>query len=154
MLSVNPYPNTRAATLGEVVIGLAIFAMLTLAVVGTLIQTAQLETKDTSMTEVAMLADALLEQRVSEARDYRAFMELEATPSGEYWNLEEDRTDGLQHRYLYRVEVEEPTRGLKRVNLSIFYRDSDFPGNVVDSSQGQAGQAIALGTILAEPPPR
>lgn len=147
MLSHRPH----GATLGEAIVGLAVFAMLSLAVVGTIIQTAHLDTKDTGLTESTFLVDSLLEKRVSDARDYDAYRDLLATPSGEFWTLEENRPDHLQSRYIYRVEVDEPMTALKRVVVSVYHRDGDFPVPTANVHKGQQGLAVSVGTLVAEP---
>jgi hypothetical protein len=137
--------------LGEAIIGLALFAMLSLAVVGILIQTARLDTKDTGLMETTFLADTLMEKRVSEARQYEAFRDLLATPAGEYWTLEPDRADELQKRYLYRVEINEPMPAMKRVVVSVYHRDTNLAVPAPDTRKGQSGLAVSVGTLLAEP---
>jgi hypothetical protein len=141
----------QGTTLAEAIIGLGVFAMLTLAVVGTLIQTARLDSKDTGLTETTFLVDSLMERRVADARKYEAYRDLMATPSGEYWALEPDRPDGLQTRYIYRVEVEEPITAMKRVVVSIYHRDPVFPVPTPDTNKGRQGLAVSVGTLLAEP---
>lgn len=143
--------NVNGATLAEAIVGLAVFAMLTLAVVGTLIQTARLDTKDTGLTETTFLADTLMEKRVADARQYEAYRDLLATPSGEYWALEPDRADNLQTRYIYRVEINEPMPAMKRVIVAVYHRDPDFPTPTPDLDKGQDGMALSLGTLIAEP---
>ena len=143
--------HNQAATLAEVIIGLALFAMLSLAVTGTLIQTARLDTKDTTLTESTILADALMESRVSDARNYELYSDLLSTPEDEYWALEPDRPDNLQTRYIYRVEVSELNSALKRVIVSVYYSDPAFPTPTPDLDQGQQGVAITVGTLIAEP---
>ncbi len=143
--------NFWGATLAEVIIGLALFAMLSLAVTGTLIQTARLDTKDVTLTESTILADTLMERRVSDAREYERYRDLLGTPDGDYWTLESDRPDNLQTRYIYRVEVSELNPAMKRVMVSVSHRDSAFPIPTPDLSQGQNGVAITVGTMIAEP---
>lgn len=143
--------RSRGATLGEAIVGLAVIALLSLAVVGTLIQTAHLDTRDTGLTETTFLADALMEARVSDAREYESYRDLLATPTGEYWPLQPDRADGLQKRYIYRVEISEPIPAMKKVVVSVFHRDPDFPVPTPDTGKGQAGLAVSVGTLLAEP---
>jgi hypothetical protein len=139
------------ATLAEAIVGLAVMAMLSLAVVGMLIQTAHLDTKDTQLTETTFLADALMEARVSDAREYEGYRDLRSTPSGEFWQLQPNRPDGLQERYIYRVEVQQPIPAMKRVIVSVYHRDADFPVPTADTHKGQAGMAVTVGTLLAEP---
>jgi hypothetical protein len=141
----------QGSTLAEVIVGLAVFGLLTLAVVGTIIQTARLDTKDTGLTETTFLADSLLEQRVSDAREYEKFRDLTATPSGQFWALEPERADGLQERYIYRVEVESPSPALKKVVVAVYHRDKDFPVPTPDTHKGQNGMAITVGTLIGEP---
>ena len=137
--------------MGEAIVGLAVIAMLSLAVVGTLIQTARLDTRDSGLTETTFLADALMEARVSDAREYERYRDLLATPSGQYWLLDDNRPDQLQKRYIYRVEVSEPMPALKKVVVSVFHRDADFPVATPDTRKGQSGLAVSLGTLVAEP---
>ena len=141
----------QGATLAEAMIGLAIFAMLTLAVVGTLIQTARLDTRDTGLTETTFLADSLLETRLADAREYESYRDLLATPSGQYWTLDPGRADGLEARYIYRVEINEPMPAMKRVIVSVYHRDASASVPTPDIRQGQAGMALSLGTLIAEP---
>lgn len=143
--------RSRGATLGEAIVGLAVIALLSLAVVGTLIQTAHLDTRDTGLTETTFLADTLMETRVSNAREYESYRDLLATPPGQYWTLEPDRADALQKRYIYRVEVTEPVPAMKKVVISVFHRDADFPVPTPDTRKGQAGLAVSVGTLVAEP---
>jgi hypothetical protein len=132
-------------------IGLALFAMVALAVVGTLIQTARLDTKDTGLTETTILADTLLEKRVADGRDYDSYRDLLATPPDQYWELEAGRADQLETRYIYRVDIDQAVPAMKRVIVSVYHRDSDFPVPTVDVGKGQAGLAISVGTLIAEP---
>lgn len=141
----------QGSTLAEVIVGLGVFGLLTLAVVGTVIQTSRLDTKDTGMTETTFLADSLLEQRVSDARGYEGFRDLAPTPSGQYWSLEDERADNLQSHYIYRVDVDLPSPALKRVVVSVFHRDPDFPVPTPDTHKGQSGKAISVGTLVVEP---
>lgn len=137
--------------MGEAIVGLAVIAMLSLALVGTLIQTAHLDTRDTGLTETTFLADTLMEARVSDAREYERYRDLLPTPNGQYWTLEDNRPDELQKRYIYRVEVSEPMPALKKVVVSVFHRDPDFPVPTPDTRKGQSGLAVSLGTLVAEP---
>lgn len=141
----------QGATLAEAMIGLAIFAMLTLAVVGTLIQTARLDTRDTGLTETTFLADSLLETRLADAREYESYRDLLATPSGQYWTLDSGRADGLEARYIYRVEINEPMPAMKRVIVSVYHRDANASVPAPDIGKGQAGMALSVGTLIAEP---
>lgn len=125
--------------------------MLSLAVIGVLLQTAQLDGKDTGLTETTFLADTLLEKRVSEAREYESYRDLQATPPGQYETLEPGRADHLETRYLYRVDIDQPLPALKRVVVSVYHRDADFTVPTPDFSQGRNGVAVSIGTLIAEP---
>lgn len=139
----------RGATLGEVMVGLGVFAVLSLAVVGTLLQTANLDKRDTVLTESTFLLDSLLESQVSRAREFEGFDDLESTPPGSYWELEPSRADGLQNRYLYRVDVEEPIPALKKVVVSVYHRRDNTTN--IDPTKGQSGRAVSAGTMIGEP---
>ena len=141
--------RTLAATLGEVMVGLGVFALLSLAVVGTLLQTANLDKRDTALTESTFLLDSLMEAQVSRAREFEGFESLESTPTGTFVALEANRADGLQKRYLYRVDVEEPVPALKKVVVSVYYRQDNTTN--VDPHQGQDGRAVSAGTMVSEP---
>ena len=141
----------KGATLGEVIVGLAIFALLTLAVVATLIQIANLDKKDTSLTETTFLVDSLLERRVSQAREYEEFDNLASTPEGDFCTLQSSRADKLESRYLYRVDVEQPMPGLKKVVVSIYHREEGSATPTIDVRKGQNGRAVSAGTMIGEP---
>lgn len=149
---MNSVPSRNSgATLAEAIIGLSVFAMLSLAVVGTLIQVAHLDTRDTGLTETTFLADGLMEKRVSDARRYESYRDLLTTPSGNYWALDSERPDGLHKRYIYRVEVNEAMPALKRIVVSVYHRDGDFPVPTPDTGKGNQGLAVSVGTLVAEP---
>jgi len=143
--------STYGASLGEVIVGLGIFALLSLAVVGTLARTANLEKRDTGLTETTFLLNSLLEAQVSKGRDFEGFEGLVSTPDGEYWTLENDRTDGMQKLYLYRIDVTESVPSLKKVVVSIYHRKQNSSSIEVDTTKGQSGRAVSAGTVIGEP---
>jgi hypothetical protein len=143
--------STYGASLGEVIVGLGVFALLSLAVVGTLARTADLEKRDTGLTETTFLLDSLLEAQVSKSREFEGFSGLASTPDGEYWTLEDDRPDGLQQSYLYRVEVEETVPALKKVVVSVYHRKQGIASAEIDPKKGQSGRAVSAGTRIGEP---
>lgn len=145
------YPCSQGTTLAEVIVGLGLFSLLTLAVVGMLVQTAYLDTRDTQLTETTLLADSLMEQRVSAAREFEHYQGLLSTPAGEFWLLDSGRADGLDARYIYRVDVVEPIPAMKKITVSIYHRDPDFPAPTANTSKGRRGHAMTVGTALAEP---
>ena len=118
-------------------------ALLSLAVVGTLIQVAGLDKKDTTLTETTFLVDSLLEKRVSAAREYDDFKSLCSTPPGDFLTLETGRDDGLDRRFLYRVDVDEQLPGLKKVVVSVYYRQENTGTPVVNTLKGQDGRAVS-----------
>ena len=143
--------NNGGATLAEAIVGLSIFAFLALAVVGVLIQTANLDKKDTQLTQASVLADGLLERQVSRSRVYQNYDQLSSTPPGVYWEFESGRSDQLETLYIYRLEVTEPIPALKKCVVSLYHRDSDFPSPTVNLQKGRDGHALTLGTIIREP---
>ena len=86
---------------------------------------------------------------MSQAREFEGFESLTSTPPGTYVALEPNRPDGLQKRYLYRVDVEEPVPALKKVVVSIYYRRDNTTD--IDTDQGQDGRAVSAGTMVSEP---
>lgn len=144
-------PKHQGATLAEAIVGLSIFAFIALAVVGVLIQTANLDKKDTQLTQASVLADGLLERQISRARVYENFRHLSSTPAGMYWEFEAGRKDSLETLYLYRLEVTEPIPALKKCVVSVFHRDPDFPTPTVNLQKGRGGHALTVGTTIREP---
>lgn len=141
----------RGTTLAEVIVGLGLFSLLTLAVVGMLVQTAYLDTRDTQLTETTLLADSLMEHRVSAARQFENYEALLSTPPGEFWLLDSGRADGLDARYIYRVDVVEPIPAMKKITVSIYHRDPAFPAPTTDANKGRHGHTMSVGTAIAEP---
>lgn len=142
---------TRGATLGEVIVGLGLFSLLTLAVVGVLVQTAYLDTRDTEITETTSLADSLMERRVSAARVYESYDALQSTPAGDYWTLDAGRADGLDGRYIYRVEVTETVPAMKKISVSVYHRDPQATPPAPDTRKPRDGRAVTVGTVVVEP---
>ena len=132
----------QGATLAEVMIGLLVFAIFTLAITATLIQAARLEQKEEENTHVTFVAQRLIEQRVDEAR----------TPTG-YANLANvPVSPAPEAGFLYQQEVVELTPGLKKITVSLFYVDRENPA-VVDAGRPRGGEALTLGVTVGEPHP-
>lgn len=150
-VSVTHSRSDKGTTLAEVIVGLGLFSLLTLAVVGMLVQTAYLESRDTQLTETTMLADSLMERRLSAAREYQNYDALASTPANSFWLLDAGRSDGLEARYIYRVDVVEPIPAMKKLSVSVYHRNGAVPGAAADLNKGRNGHALTVGTLIAEP---
>lgn len=116
-----------------------------------LVQTAYLDSRDTELTETTLLADGLMELRISAAREFEQYDALLSSPPGAFELLDAGRADGLETRYLYRIDVVEPIPAMKKISISLYHRDAAFPNPTADLTKGNSGHALTVGTMIHEP---
>lgn len=132
----------RGAALSEVMIGLALFAMFSLAVMGVLIQSARLDAQEQENTQLTALAQRLVEERIDTAREYQGYHSL----SGVSVSPTSDP------HFLYTADIIDVSEGLKKLTVTIYHADPDNP-TVVDSSRARGGESITLSVVVGEPNP-
>ena len=121
-------------------VGLALFAVASLAILGLVIQSAKLDVKEEENTQITALAQQLLEREVDRARTFEGFDELD--------NVTLSPTD--DPAYLYEETVTEVSRGLKKVTITLYFADPANPTSP-DPSRPRGGECFTLSTILGEP---
>lgn len=139
---MQPLPNKNGATLAEVLIGLALFIVFSLAILAVLIQSAKLDRREEENTAISALGQMLLEERINQARTMQGYQSLAnagLSPSGD-------------PGFLYDAEVVDVSDGLKKVTVTVYFADPDSPG-VRDARRPRNGQALTLSVILGEPHP-
>lgn len=139
---MQPSDHKNGATLAEVLIGLALFIVFSLAILAVLIQSAKLDRREAENTAISALGQMLLEERINRARTmegYQALAGVGLSPTGD-------------PDFLYDAEVVDVSDGLKKVTVTVYFADPDSPG-VRDATRPRSGQALTLSVILGEPHP-
>ena len=134
--------NRFGATLSEVMIGLALFAMFSLAMLGLLIQSARLDSQEEINTQLTALAQRIVEEQIDKARHYEGYQSL----------ADVALTPTSDPKFLYTQTVTDVAGGLKKVSVSLFYSKRDKP-TVVDISRPRKGEAVSMAVIVGEPNP-
>ncbi len=129
----------QAATLAEVMIGLTVFSLFALAILGTLIQAARLEQNEAEHTRITLLAQALLERNIDRSRGYQGFHSLA--------NIALTASD--QIGYLYARRVSDLSAGLKKITVSVYRADPADPSQLASAQP----KALTLSVTVGEPHP-
>lgn len=132
----------RGATLSEVMIGMALFAMFSLAILGLIIQSAKLDAQEEENTQLAAVAQQLLELEVDKARTFEGYAQL----------TEVTLAPTSDPQFLYRETVREVTPGLKKITVTLFHARQSDP-ETVDTARPRQGEALTLSVIVGEPHP-
>lgn len=121
-------------------VGLALFAVASLAILGLIIQSAKLDVKEEENTQISAVAQQLMELEVDKARDHEGYDSLAnvlLTPTSD-------------PDYLYEETVTDVSDGLKKVTVTLYYADPNNP-NTADITRPKAGECFTLSTIIGEP---
>ena len=130
------------ATLSEVMIGMALFAVFSLAVLGLVVQTAKLDAQEEENTQLTAVAQQVVELEVDKARlydGYQALKDVALTPT----------TDP---HFLYQETVSEVTPGLKKITVTLYHAKESDPTKV-DTKRARKGEALTLSVVVGEPHP-
>jgi Tfp pilus assembly protein PilV len=135
----------RGSTLAEVIVGLLVFSLFALAILGMLARAAELSQRDAEINQVNQLCTGLLEQTLIVAREAQGYQDLASSPL----------RAAPDPRYLYAVDVREWTQGhealnLKKVQVLLYYADPGDPDQP-DPRRARGGLALCLGTDVQAP---
>ncbi len=131
----------RGATLAEVVLGTFIFAVFSLAMLGLLTRSNQLNQQDRQLSQINSLSEGIMEELVMMGRSetgYAALADMPLRPSQD-------------PDYVYAVQVNASNLGLKKVSLLLYYHDAAGSPIAIDTRRPHGGLAVCLGTALEEP---
>lgn len=123
-------------------IGLALFAMFSLAILGLIIQSAKLDAQEEENTQLSAVAQQVLEREVDRARTYKGYLDLE--------DITLQPTSDPQ--FLYSETVREVTPGLKKISVTLYHTRKNDP-HTVDNTRPRGGEALTLSVIVGEPNP-
>lgn len=133
------------ATLAEVIVGLLVFSLFAIAVLGMLARAAELSRRDSEINQVNQLCTGIMEQALVAARDAQGYQDLAST--------------GLivasDPHFLYALDVREWTQGhenmgLKKLQVMLYYVDPD-DSDRPDPRRARGGLALCLGTDVQAP---
>lgn len=123
-------------------IGLALFAMFSLAILGLIIQSAKLDAQEEENTQLSAVAQQVLESEVDRGRTIKGYSELTDVAL-------KPTTDS---RFLYRETVREVTPGLKKITVTLYHANPTDP-DAIDATRPRQGEALTLSVIVGEPHP-
>lgn len=135
----------RGATLAEIMMGLLVFSLFSMAVLGMLARAAELSQRDAELNQVNQLCTGLLEQALIAARSPQGYQDLAST----------GLVTAPDPHFLYALDVHAETRGhedlgMKKIQVMLYYADPGDPDQP-DPRRARGGLALCLGTDVQAP---
>lgn len=131
----------RGSTLAEVCFGTLVFSLFILGLLGVLGRSAHLNTRGRELDQVNQLTQGYLEELIALGRSPEGYRELNSRPL----------TVSFDPEYLYAVDVREPTDGLKKIAVLLYYHEPQGAPLQIDRRRRNGALALCLSTVLEQP---
>lgn len=131
----------RASTLAEVALGVAIFSLFVLGLIGVLGRSVHLSRRGREIEQAHQLTQSYLERLISQAREPEGYLRLASIGLSQSYNPD----------YLYSVDISEVQPGLRRLCVRLYHHDPHGTPLAVDTRRVHQGLAICLGTVVNQP---
>ena len=139
--SANDRKRVRGSTLAEVAVGMLVFSLFALALLGVMAQSAQLNRRGRELQQVHSLTEGYLEEAIMVAR----------TPAG-YLGLAAQALRPCQDsNYVYSMDVTEPNPGLKKICIMVYHHDPHGTSTAIDPARPNSGLALCLSSLVEQP---
>lgn len=131
----------RGSTLAEVIVGILVFSLFALALLGVMGQSVQLNRRGKELQQVHSLTEGYLEELIMLGR----------TPVGYAALASQALRPCPDADYVYATEVSELNPGLKKVCVMVYHHDSYGSAAAIDPRRPNGGLALCLSSLLEQP---